>query len=131
MRFLRILLMRQGQKPMTSLALIYYPAKEKKKRSKTSLLYYYNLQCRRILGGRKLVVYIRIVETAIFDVITKKLGRVKIATLRVGARHSPPPTPLLLTNPIFSSLFEFQHIYGASASKTFARPKKTPALQAM
>ena len=47
---------------MTSLALIYSPAKEKK-RSKTSLLYYYNLQCRRILGGRKLET----VETAIFD----------------------------------------------------------------
>ena len=40
----------------------------------------------------------------------------------------PPPTPLLLTRPIFSSLFEFQH--GVFAGKTFARPKKTPALQA-
>ena len=35
---------------------------------------------------------------------------------------SPPPTPFLLTRPIFSSLFEFQH--GAFAGKTFARPKK-------
>ena len=43
---------------------------------------------------------------------------------------SPRPLPpvLLLTRPIFSSLFEFQH--GAFTGKTFARPKKTPALQA-
>ena len=37
--------------------------RKRKKGSKTSLLYYYNLQCRRILGGRKLET----VETAIFD----------------------------------------------------------------
>ena len=28
------------------------------------------LQCRRILGGRKLLVYVRIVVTAIFDFMT-------------------------------------------------------------
>ena len=36
--------------------------------------------------------------------------------------------PLLLTRPISSSLVDFQQ--GAFASKTFARTKKTPALQA-
>ena len=35
----------------------------------------------------------------------------------------------LLTSPISSSLLEFQH--GAFARKTFARPKKTLALQAI
>ena len=51
-----------------------------------------------------------------------RLGRVKIVTLRVGARAKEGkrggggekkipllPTPLLLTRPIFSPLFEFQH----------------------
>ena len=37
------------------------------------------------------------------------------------------PFPLPLTCPISSSLREFQH--GALRAKTFARPKKTPALQ--
>ena len=45
--------------------------------------------------------------------------RVKLVTLRVGARA---------TRPISSSLLEF--LRGAFASKTFARLKKTPALQA-
>ena len=67
-----------------------------------------------------------------------RLGRVEIVTLRVGARAplkstplkaSPPPSPLPLTRPISSSLREFQH--GASRTKTFAHPKKTPALQAI
>ena len=31
-----------------------------------------SLRCRRILGGRKLLVYVRTVVTAIFDVITKE-----------------------------------------------------------
>ena len=35
---------------------------------------------------------------------------------------SPPPTPLLLTRPIFSSLFEFQH--GAFASKVICTPEQ-------
>ena len=39
-----------------------------------------SLQCRRILGGRKLLVYVRTVVTG------GRLGRVKIVTLRVGAR---------------------------------------------
>ena len=30
------------------------------------------LQCRRILGGRMLLVYVRIVVTAIFDVMTEE-----------------------------------------------------------
>ena len=39
------------------------------------------------MGRRKLVVYGRTVETAIFDVMTEEgRGRVKIVTLRVGAR---------------------------------------------
>ena len=48
-----------------------------------------SLQCRRILGGRKLLVYVRTVVTAIFDVMTEE-----------------------------------------DSSKTFAHPKKTPALRA-
>ena len=70
----------------------------------------------------------------------------KIVTLSVGVRVKeekgggggkptptlisslfPPPTPLLLTRPILSSLFEFQR--GAFASKTLARPRETLALQ--
>ena len=43
--------------------------------------------------------------------------------LRVGARPKEGKTRLIST-----SLLEFQH--GAFASTTFARPKKTPALQA-
>ena len=31
-----------------------------------------SLQCRRILGGRKLLGYVRTVVTAIFDVMTEK-----------------------------------------------------------
>ena len=31
-----------------------------------------NLQCRRILGGRKLLVYVRTTVTAIFDVMTEE-----------------------------------------------------------
>ena len=31
-----------------------------------------SLQCRRILGGRKLVVYVRIIVTAIFDFMTEE-----------------------------------------------------------
>ena len=30
------------------------------------------LQCRRILGGRKLLLYVRIVVTAIFDFMTEE-----------------------------------------------------------
>ena len=32
----------------------------------------HSLQCRRILGGRKLLVYVRIVVTAIFDFMTEE-----------------------------------------------------------
>ena len=64
-----------------------------------------------------------------------RLGRVKIVTLRVGARakegkrggggeKKKHPTPLLLTLP------SFRVSTCAFASKTFVRPKKTPALQA-
>ena len=82
-------------------------------------------------------------------------GRVKTVTLRVGARakegkgegegegegeregrkirrsvfsFSPPPPSLLFSRPVSSSGLEFQH--GAFMSKTFAHPKKTPALKA-
>ena len=37
-----------------------------------------------MLGGRKLV-YVRIVVAAVFDCMTGRLGRVKIAALRLGA----------------------------------------------
>ena len=100
------------------------------------------------MGRRKLVVYGLTVETAIFVVMREEgRGRVKIVTLSVGVKVKeekrggggkptptlisslfPPPTPLLLTRPIFSSIFEFQR--RAFASKTFARPQETPALQA-
>ena len=97
---------------------------------------YESLQCRRILGGRKLL-YCN--HHLCYD--GGRLGRVKTVTLRVGARAkegkrggggekkysslSPPPTRLLLTRPIFSPLFNMRF-----REKTFARPKKTPALQA-
>ena len=46
-----------------------------------------SLQRTRILGGRMLLVYLRTVVTAIFDVMMEDgLGRVKIVTLRVAAR---------------------------------------------
>ena len=32
----------------------------------------YSLQCRRIWGGRKLLVYVRTVEAAIFDFMTEE-----------------------------------------------------------
>ena len=54
-----------------------------------------------------------------------RLGRVKLVTLRVGA------TPLLLTRPCSPHFLpSFRVSTCAFASKTFARPKKTPALQA-
>ena len=76
---------------------------------------------------------------------TGRLGRVKIVTLRVGARAKEgkrggegekkifsslflPPTPLLLTRPHFLPSFRISTC--AFASKTFARLKKTRALQA-
>ena len=43
----------------------------------------YSLQCRRILGGRKLVRVRNIVSAAIFF-MSGRLGRVEIVTLRVG-----------------------------------------------
>ena len=99
------------------------------------------------MGRRKLVVYGRTVETAIFDVMTEEgRGRVKIVTLSVGVRVKeekgggggkptptlisslfPPPTPLLLTRPIFSSIYEFQR---SAFRAKHARPQETPALQA-
>ena len=72
-----------------------------------------------------------------------RLWRVEIVTLRVGAtvkegkgqgegrkkcgifsRISPPPPPLTLTRPIFSSLLEFQQ--GAFASKNIRWPEVFP-----
>ena len=45
------------------------------------------MQCRRIFGGRKLLVYVHYAVTAIFDFVTEEdEGRVKTVTLRVGAR---------------------------------------------
>ena len=46
-----------------------------------------SLQSRPILGGRKLLVCVRTVVTAVFDVVMEEdEKRVKIVTLRVGAR---------------------------------------------
>ena len=68
--------------------------------------------------------------------MTEKIqGRVKIVTLRVGARAKEAKrggggdkiTPLLLTHPIFLPSFGVSTC--AFASKTFARPKKTHVLQ--
>ena len=43
-----------------------------------------SLQCTCLLGGRKLLVYVRTTVTAIFDVMTEEnSGRVKIVTLGV------------------------------------------------
>ena len=52
----------------------------------------HSLQCRRILSGRKRLVYVRIVVTAIFDFMTDggRLGRVNIVTFTVGAKAFPP-----------------------------------------
>ena len=65
-----------------------------------------SLQCRRILGGRKLLVYVRTVVTAIFVMTEEYYG------------------PRSFSRPIFSPLFEFQQALSR------ARPKKTPALRA-
>ena len=46
-----------------------------------------SLQRRRILGGRKLLFCVRTVVTAVFDIVMEEdEERVKIVTLRVGAR---------------------------------------------
>ena len=58
------------------------------------------------MGRRKLVVYGRTVETAIFDVMTEEgRGRVKIVTLSVGVRVKEEtgggggkPTPTLISS---------------------------------
>ena len=59
-----------------------------------------------------------------------RLGRVKIVTIRVGARAKEgkrggegPPTPLLSNRPIFSPLFEFQHAL-SRAKNSRARRKR-------
>ena len=56
------------------------------------LLKSHSLQCRRVLGGRKLIVYVRVVVTAIVDFMTDggRLGRVNIVTFTVGAKAFPP-----------------------------------------
>ena len=89
------------------------------------------------MGGRKFVL----LQPLSYD--GGRLGRVKIVTLRVGARAKggkrggggekkislPAPSPAPFDSPhFFSILFELQH--RAVESKTFVRPKKTPALQA-
>ena len=75
-----------------------------------------------------------------------RLGRVKVVTLRIGARAKegkgegrgekkyflfslPTPSPAPFDSSHFLSLFEFQH--GIFIGKTFTLPKKTPALQAI
>ena len=45
------------------------------------------LRCRRILGARKLLVYVRIVVAAIFDFMRRKIGEV----LSRWAKHSRAP----------------------------------------
>ena len=115
-----------------------------------------NLQCRRILGGRKLVNRIatmkppslilwqrKIRESRNYDGCEgekrregrgrgeKNYGVFLIFTVFSGRRFLfflPAPCPLPLTRPISSSLREFQH--GAFVIKTIrARPMKTPATQ--
>ena len=71
-----------------------------------------SLQCRRILGGRKLLGYVRTVAEPPSCYDGGRVGRVKIVTLRVGARAKEAKrggggeknTPLLLARPI-SPLF--------------------------
>ena len=74
--------------------------------------YQYSLQCRRILGGRKRLVYVRTVEAVIFDFMTEEDWE----EFRVSIRVAPFP-------PLFWS-FKM----ALPREKTFARPKKTPAL---
>ena len=97
---------------------------------------YESLQCRRILGGRKLL-YCN--HHLCYD--GERLGRVKTVTLTVGARAkegkrggggekntllSPRPLPDSFWLAPFSPLFSTC----AFARKTFAHTKKTTALQA-
>ena len=92
-------------------------------------------------------IYVRSVVTVIFVITEEDIGRVKIVTLRVGARAKegnrggggekkicrflfslPASYPAPFDSP--HSLPSFRVSTCAFASKTFARPKKTPALQA-
>ena len=90
-----------------------------------------------ILGWRKFVL----LQSPSYD--GGRLRRVKIVTVRVGTRAKggkrggggekkifslPAPSPAPFDSSHFLHLFELQH--GAVASKTFVRPKKTPARQA-
>ena len=81
------------------------------------------------MGGESCFFCVRTVVTAVFDIVMEEdEERVKIVTLRVGARVKEGKgggggekkySPHFLLS--ISS-------YGAFTSKTFARPKKTPAL---
>ena len=73
-----------------------------------------------ILGGRKLLVCVRTVVTAVFDVVMEEdEKRVKIVTLRVGARvkegkgeggGKPNPNPFLFSLPFpYPAPFETPH----------------------
>ena len=86
-----------------------------------------SLQCRRILGGRNLVhVRVRIVVAAIFDFMTLEEGRKNTLLLSLPADSPPLPTPFDLPHFLLSS---GSFNMALSRAKTFARPKKTPALQ--
>ena len=71
-------------------------------------------QCRRILGGRKRLVYVSTVEGAIFDFMTEEDWGEFSVNIRVA------PFPLLF--------WSFK--MALPRAKTFTRPKETPALQA-
>ena len=49
------------------------------------------LRCRRILGARKLLVYVRIVVAAIFDFMRRKIGEVLFAVGETFARPLKNP----------------------------------------
>ena len=76
--------------------------------------YQYRQQCRRILGGRKRLVYVRTVEGAIFDFMTEE----DWGEFRVNIRVAPLP------------LLFWSFKMALPRAKTFTRPKEMPALQA-
>ena len=87
-----------------------------------SSLFFFSLQCRRILGGRNLVRFGNIVVAAIFDFKC----RVEIVTLTVGARAKGGKGGGGEEKKT-SSLWE---VSTWRFCEQISRSKKTPALQA-
>ena len=83
-----------------------------------------NLQCRHILGTRRLV-YVRIVVAGIFDFTTAEDWGVEIAALSVGARAKEGKTRGEERKSPFPPLFWSFNI-ALSQANTFERPKKMP-----